>query len=96
MAKSGYFLEPNVALTSTPILSEGDHRTFVMISNPTQDALYISFALPAAVNMGILIPPNVRAEKIYKEEIGGLINAAIYGIFGNTAGQIGLLVGYDS
>lgn len=96
MPRSGYFTNTNVGLTSTPLPLGGNHRNFVCISNPTQDALYISFGTPAVVGQGILIPPNVRAEKFYREEIGQLINGGIHGIFGNTAGTIGVLVGYES
>ena len=96
MPRSGYFWNASVSTTSVPLLPGGNHRSFVMISNPTQDALYISFGQPAVVGEGLLLPANQRPLRIYREEIGGLIDGGIHGVFTTVTGFVGVLVGYES
>lgn len=96
MPRSGYQANVSIGTTSTALLPAGNHRHCIIISNPTQDVLYISFGQTAVVGQGLVVPPNVRPERIYKEEIGGLINATIFGIFQTTPGDVGVLVGYES
>lgn len=96
MPRSGYQTEASIGTTSSVLLAPGNHRHCIIVSNPTQDVLYISFGVPAVVNQGLIVPPNVRPERIYEWEIGGLINGGIFGIFQSTAGTVGVLVGYES
>ena len=96
MARSGFRQITQVSLTATPLVMPGNHRRFVMISNPTQDVLYWDFTADVTAGNGFMLPPNQRPERIYREEIGGLIDGQIWAIFGVTAGPVAVLVGYES
>lgn len=93
--KTGYFIAPKIGTSSTVLLTAGNHRHCVEISNPTLDGLFIAFGTAAAVNSGFYLPPNQRPYRWTKYELGALLDAEIYGIFNSTAGTIGVLVGYD-
>lgn len=96
MPRSGYPSLIQCGTSPTVIIPHGNHRRCIIISNPTQDALYWGFSSQLTAGNGILLPPNQRPERIYREEIGQLIDADIWGVFGNTAGPVVTLVGYES
>lgn len=96
MKRSGYFRNQTVTTASTLIVPSGVHRLFLLVSNPTTSVLFISIGIPAALNKGIVVPPNTKPARIYVEEIGGLLQGGVFGVMSPAGGTVGLLVGYDA